>query len=349
MSSLTSDFWFAGVAIVTFAVMMSFPLAVWKRCGQNAHRLLKNDPAFGFFTPLIFPLAMGVLAKTVAGNVAAVAPRHLFWLAVIFAVFVVFAAMLIHADMKIGPLEPYMVRGDDALLYETEIRAKLHVLYREIHTGDLSPDQTQIATDEIKTLQRDAAARYGELAAGFTSWRDLRDRGTGAARVQVFVNSIVATGCAALFAWLIIAAYRHDPNAPKEIAEATAAVKASAMLCVGLLMLWFPLRLYSEWYTGFYTFRGLREYWTFWFLAVCALVGMLLIAILSREKAALPYGLAAFGTAVLVMFGVLAKLKPEALGYAAVVFEEMPLVPYLLTLIVGLFAVLLVIVLKSAP
>ncbi|HVR40653.1 MAG TPA: hypothetical protein VMU84_16275 [Thermoanaerobaculia bacterium] len=331
--------------------MMIFPLALWGRCGGAAHRLLKNDPAFGFFTPLVFPLAMGVLAKTAATGWPALSDRQQPALIGVFVVFALLATLLIHADMKIGPLEPYMLRSDDALVHEAEVRGKLRTLYREIHTGDLPADQRKIATDEIGGLQRAAHERSRELAAGFGSWRDLRKRGAGVAFAQVFVNCIVATGCAALFAWLLIAAYRAlIATTPEKLTDALrneaiaiAAANDANMLCVGLLMLWFPLRLYSEWYTGFYTFRGLREYVTFWFLSVVAVVGVLLIAIILKPGA-LGLGMTAFGTTVMIVFGLFAKLKPELVGYAAVVFEEMPLVPYLLTLILGLFAVMLAIV-----
>jgi hypothetical protein len=109
-------------------------------------------------------------------------------------------------------------------------------------------------------------------------------------------------------------------------------------------MLWFPLRLYSEWYAGFYTFRSLRHYWTFWFLGVVAIVGVLLVAIILKPGA-VSIGLGAFSTVLLLIFGLVARLRPEALGYAAVVFEEMPLVPYVITLVLGIFSVLLAIVL----
>lgn len=340
---MTSSLLFTAAATIAFGLMMVFPLALWRRCGSDCHRLLKNDPGFGFFTPLVFPLAMGVLAKTVTN--ATLTSKEILYFEGLFFVFGLLAAFLIEADMKIGPLEPYMLRSDEALLHEAGMRGRLRVLYREIHTGDLSIDENKVATDEIGRLQRDAILRHRELAAGFSSWRDLRKRGAGVAWVQVFVNSVVALSCAALFSWLVIFVYealQWPPDLPKS-PEYDAAADAS-MICVGLLMLWFPMRLYSEWYLGFYTFRGLRDYLTFWFLSVVALVGALLIAIILKPGG-LSIGLAAFGTTVLVVFGLFAKLKPELLGYAAVVFEEMPLVPYLLTLILGVFAVMLTIVL----
>jgi hypothetical protein len=325
---------FAGVAATVFALMLVFPLALWKRCGPSAHRLLKNDPCFGFFTPLVFPLAMGILADTVAESGLGTHPQVL---AGVFVVFLLLAGLLIHADMKIGPLEPYMIRTDDALTHETEMRARLHALYRDLHTGDLSPVQKEAAKEEIRILQREASVQHRALAGGFMSWRDLHARGAGVAWAQVFVNSVVAAGCAALFSWLVCAISGWTAPGAK-------AANAN-MLCVGLLMLWFPLRIYSEWYTGFYTFRGLREYWTFWFLTVVAMVGILLVTV-QLSPGPLPASLAAFGAAVLAIFGVLAKLKPELVGYAAVVFEEMPLIPYLLTLILGIFAVMLAIALQ---
>ena len=65
------------------------------------------------------------------------------------------------------------------------------------------------------------------------------------------------------------------------------------------------------------------------------------------QPAALYVSLSAFVSALLLVLGLTAKLKPRALGYAAVVFEEMPLVPFIATLVLGIFVVLLTIVLKA--
>lgn len=103
---------------------------------------------------------------------------------------------------------------------------------------------------------------------------------------------------------------------------------------------WWGRPHYSEWYTGFYTFGSLREYWTFWFLGVVGIVGVLLVAVILKPHA-ITIAFSTAGTALLLIFGTLAKLKPELVGYEAVVFEEMPFIPYLLTLVLGVFLVML--------
>jgi hypothetical protein len=333
MSLSSPEQWFAAVAISVFLLMMAFPVSIWRRCGKDAHRLLKNDPTFGFFVPLVFPLAMATLARTATGTFDGNSRA----LGILFGAFAALAVMLTIADMKIGPLEPYMLRENTALDYDTAMRGKIHTLFRRIHMDELDENEQQSAAGELAALQRTAMTEYGELARGFASWSDFRKRGSRTAWAQVFVNLAVAVGVAALFAWVILAVYDSlGTKTPAPTANAT-------IIAIGLLMLWFPLRLYSEWYTGFYTFRSLREYWTFWFLAVVGVVGLLLSAILLRPDV-LPIALSTFGSALLVVFGVLAKLKPRTLGYAAVVFEEMPLIPFVATMVLGIFVVLLTIV-----
>lgn len=337
MSLSPPDQWFAAVAIGLFLLMLAFPVSIWRRCGKDAHRLLKNDPTFGFFVPLVFPLAMATLAKTAA---AGTFEGNLVALGIVFGMFAALAVMLTIADMKIGPLEPYMLRKDTALDYDIAMRGKIHTLFRRIHMDKLAESEKQSAVGELVALQRTAMTEYSELARGFTSWRDFRERGSRTAWAQVFVNLAVAAGVAALFAWVILAVF---DSIGQKVQSPTA---NATMAAIGLLMLWFPLRLYSEWYTGFYTFGSLREYWTFWLLSFVGVVGMLLSAIL-LHPAALYVSVGAFVSALLLVFGMTAKLKPRALGYAAVVFEEMPLVPFVATLVLGIFVVLLTIVLKA--
>jgi len=334
---MTPNTWFAVVAAVTFALMMTFPLALWRRCGSDAQRLLKNDPSFGFFTLFVFPLAMGTLAKILAIELPTSHFKAQLGLLLVFAMFLSFAALLAHGDIKISPLDPYMLREDDALLHERTLRRQLHELYRELHMGDLADDQKKSAVARIRELQRAANIRYAELAGGFQTWRDFWNRSARVAKTKLFVNSIVGVGCAALFSWLILAGYRA-------LATDTSAATADAtMVCVGLLLLWFPLRLYSEWYIGFYTFRPLRQYWTFWFLALAAIVSVLLMAII-LSPGTLSIAFSSFGAALLVVFGAMARLKPELMGYAAVVFEEMPTIPYIVAIALGLFLVIFTIV-----
>ncbi len=98
-----------------------------------------------------------------------------------------------------------------------------------------------------------------------------------AALASLYVNCLVAVGVAALFAYLPFGAYHAYTSQTNHSKEST-------VVCVGLFLLWFPMRLYADWYINFYTFRGLHDCWAFWTLALVITIGVFLAAILFKPR-----------------------------------------------------------------
>jgi hypothetical protein len=94
-------------------------------------------------------------------------------------------------------------------------------------------------------------------------------------------------------------------------------------LVVGLLVLWFPIRLYSEWYIGYYSLARMKEYPVFVFLFVVAIAGYAFCVF----RLARSFGVKVFsvvGTGLLGLLGIAAKVQPEWVGWLAAQVERMP-------------------------
>src|SRR5205823_12173322 len=210
-----------------------------------------------------------------------------------------------------------VLRSSGALVHERAWRLRIQTLYTEIYTGSLDSQQRAQRVASVRELQDTALAEYRQLAPIFRTLLDAIERGGGVAISLFLIDWFSAVMCAAFFTHLLLAAYIAMRTARESnTTEAT-------LVCCGLLSLWFPLRLYAEWYANFYTFRSLREYFSFWALVGIATIGMLLAAIILKPTG-LTVSLAAFGSILAIVFAIMAKLRPETTAYGAVIFEQMP-------------------------
>lgn len=76
--------WFTVAAVLTFILVLPHPRLVWRQGQTEALRFLKNDPAFAFFVPLVFPLAIGIIAKIVVAEYLPVLYDLRYWVLAVF-------------------------------------------------------------------------------------------------------------------------------------------------------------------------------------------------------------------------------------------------------------------------
>lgn len=97
--------------------------------------------------------------------------------------------------------------------------------------------------------------------------------------------------------------------------------------CYIILVSWFPLQLYAEWYQWYGDLSHVLLYYTFWVLFVVALLLIALFAVwvvVLIEKANLITAVAALQSIVITVFGALFYFKPEAIDKMFGVFERLP-------------------------
>ncbi len=315
-------FWL--VAAATFAVAALYPLALALHCNiHDAARWIQNDVAFSVFVLWLFPLVTGLLWVSIWPGVRrqlSERARPVFSLmACVLAAcsLVVVASDVVRVDQHDEPMivEPALLRGADAMRADVLTRAPLRDSYARLLDQKFANDEAKNnAWIAWEARRATAAQSYGTRFRGFATITDLLHRGSAVALVKLVLNTVVAVNLALLFAALVgamIILY----GAPKERLNTEALLVAYSLAC-----LWFPMRLYSEWYDGYYSLARLRSYPAFWVLAFIALLSLaLLVYILKPGRLGLtiPSMAAAFG----ILFSGLGAMKPAVLWYLGSVIE----------------------------
>jgi hypothetical protein len=294
---------------VLTALGLTYPLAVWLQLREemeDALRWIQNDPAFNVFVPLIMPLAAAVFAAAIdlkPFRDLSSGRRLASLLVGLGLAAITFMAVLdtVHHDL----LEPFLFEeSEQALAQERSIRGEVRSLRKD-----------GASQDRVETVRSEGVSDYQQRFPGFGSVAALKERGSVSAWLALALNGLAGAVVVTVFwyLWNLVVFRRQFDHPSHEWIP----------LVVGLLVLWFPIRLYSEWYIGFYSLARMKDYPVFVFLFVVAIAGYAFCVF----RLARSFGVKVFsvvGTGLLGLFGIGAKVQPEWLGWMAVQIERMP-------------------------
>lgn len=277
---------------------LCYPVSLyWVLRGVTAdrERWLKNTPTFTLYLPFFFSVGAGLLFAGFPWEALASWKSWQFGVGgVILAALLCLGGLAALEDLKRPMVEPFMFRDyDEILAKEKELRAELKRVERQ--------------GDQSRSLK---ISKYKSQAQPFLSIKGLKQRGSLCAWASFLLNLLAAGTVAFTFWYLGMTALFGLPLKEKMVAAV-----------VGLFCLWFPLRLYAEWYLHFYSLSHLRVYAAFWFILVAAILAYAFMA----------YGTGGLGevlslgiAGLLAVIGALSRFKPEWLGRLARGIEEMP-------------------------
>lgn len=324
-------------AAVAFVLALSYPLAILfhlRADREDALRWIQNSPAFVVFLMFIMPLAVGLFASTADLGPwleLSVAAKVLSGLSGLLAL--VLISFSISEDLKRAPVEPFLLRPyADPLKREVKIRKALLEAREAVKAA--KPDERRKAVESFEEKRAKHVEAYAAQVPALGNLKGLVQRGSICAFIRALLNTLVAAFVALFFLYLIHLVL-FDSTFQAEMSN-------PLILIIGLLALWFPVRLYDEWYLGFYSLRGLKHYWIYVFLIVAAVVVYLFLLFQLSDKLSVQVFSAA-GAALLTLLGALGKIKPEWLGLLAEIIEEMPFRWFLACLFVIVFGLVTVV------
>lgn len=322
------------VALVTSFLGLAYPFAVaislWPDW-ENANRWIKNDPAFNIFMPFIFPLAVGIF-------LSAADFRHfrslrrgqkalsLFGLCVLLFI----AAFAVSSTFQRALLEPFLFKDASSALAD-EQRIRMDVIqprYRHSRAID-DKEAASVERNAVDEIRDREVSAYMATFPALENFSVMKQRGSFCAWLALLLNSMAALFDTIVFwyFWNIVLFRRVFRLRKSEW----------IVLVAGLLIVWFPLRLYSEWYIGYYSFLTMTQYHIFVFLGVVALAAYAFCVF----RLAKSLGLKVFsiaGTGLMGAIGVVGQVRPDLLGAFAIFFEDFPFQWFLAAMIIVLFA-----------
>lgn len=323
--------WFAASTVVTSL----HPLGVYiARPGAASQAWIKNDPAMTAFAVCMLPwiIAIGatILLPDLCENFTAHARQTC---GRIFAGLTLVALFLIVLpDLRRSPVEPYVLKTVDAAatVEETQreiVRQKYTEYEREPPT---TKDDIAAMEVALRTTSRTAVDAYKvEATAGFSGLADFARRARFSGWTKLFINAVSGVVVSFYFAVILTVGYtllmgqRHPFNVE------------ALLIAVSLFVLWFPMRLYTEWYLHFFTLSYLENFAAFFVLMFVALLSLLWVVFIvkpSRAAVTIPTLASAFTAA----FGLVTLFKPTMLWTLARAFEKMDFEYVLAILAVGI-------------
>lgn len=315
-------FWIA--AGVAFALAALYPLSLALQCtAADAQRWIQNDIAFTVFLLWLFPLVVGLVTTSVLPGVRRLLAPKSRRIVDGLSIILVMAALTVgvvdvwRADDDAKPIaaEPALLRIPEAMTFDATARGPLRMRYAALlEQRFLNEEAENQAWIDWEAERARVANEYRQKYPGFSGLSDALGRASMTAYVKFALNLFVAVVLALLFAALVGAIVLLH-RAPTTKLNTEALLVACSLAC-----LWFPMRLYSEWYNGYYSLERLRTYPAFWVLVLVALLSLaLLIYILKPGRVALtiPSMAAAFG----IVFTAVGALEPSVLWYLGAVVE----------------------------
>ncbi len=308
--------------VILIVIAASYPVSVsikLRHSPADILRWLKNNPAFNFYVLLIFPLGVSVFVEIVRwdeiSEVMNLEGLEQHWyMGGLLLIFVALGLIAAFDDLGRKFVEPYMFKDHhDPLLKERWGRNRLRVLRRRMHSQ--APDEGKNAT-VLTEFQEKVSKDYSRQFRAFKNLRGLIERGSICAWITLMLNSLIGVFVASAFFYLsVIVLGKINEEWSKEFLN-------RLLVIAGLLVLWFPIRIYSDWYLHFYSLRWLKKYYTFWFLLIVTVVAYSFLFVKSTNLGVT--SISFIGSGLLALLGIIGKFKPEWLLYGADIIESMP-------------------------
>lgn len=338
----------------TYAFLFGFlPALVWVfvyflAVGTAADdwRWFWNNPTFSLHHPFVMPVAFAVAA--VAFHLEVLDPRNRtgwkYWVRVAFPfISVVFVSFLVIDDRQSGVPAPYMLahRQDRARAYELEKELRrdrprtLDFQAKRKDPGAKPFTEAEDAVYHVKEQQYDRLIHSAPTSRvwfynTFLTWY-----------YAIFIAFVFSYMLCILLEWLL--QRRSGLTAPNRS-------NAPLAFVVGLLLLWFPLRVHADWFGDWYRNPDgwLTDHIALMFIAALAVVGLvILIAIFY------PDNIGSFLTALAAVFGAVAGvvgvLKPEEFNEFAEILDKWRLMHYFGLALITLPILILLGLITMAP
>jgi len=302
--------------VILIVIAASYPVSVsikLRHSPADILRWLKNNPAFNFYVLLIFPLGVSVFVEIVDWDKVSKVLKQHWYMGGVLVIFVALGLIAAFDDLGRKFVEPYMFKDHhDPLLKERWGRNRLRVLRRRMHSQ--APDEGKNAT-VLTEFQEKVSKDYSTQFRAFKNLRGLIKRGSICAWITLMLNSLIGVFVASVFFYLSVIVLGNDEGEWIKVSD-------RALVIAGLLVLWFPIRIYSDWYLHFYSLRWLKKYYTFWFLLIVTVVAYLFLFLKSMNLGVKSFSF--IGSGLLALLGIIGKFKPEWVLYGADIIESMP-------------------------
>ena len=295
---------FRATFLVTVTLAAVYPLLCFLIVGSEGLRWLRNNPAYAFFVVIVEPCAVASFAVAFDLRIVrglSVTKRR--WMAAFLVAALGLVVINVIDDARQEPIPPLHVSQPLELLrLDTELRRDL---------PEQRTETTHQASESARRLYNERVRARVDTSSGVAVLR-----GSNILGWTAMVQNLLTTAFAlVVFAYLIVLANVAQRATPEREAMVT--------VCL-LLLLWFPMRLYSEWYENYYSLAYMQDYAAFVALAILAVVALMLLVYVVKPGAPLKV-FAATHMAILVGAGVAAAFKPGAVGYLAEAFERLTL------------------------
>lgn len=284
---------------ITFVVALVFPIAILFNEGlpwTDRVRWIQNNLSFSVFLLIPYPLAVGVFASTFRVKDFAQLPARLkvpFAGVLILLLSLALVTVIQDALKKESTIAPYELRdASGALELERRMRAAVQA---KIKSG----------AGARAEYVADPRVRY------FSSLQDLWARGSVATKWAKVLHWMGSWFGVIFFWYLLVVVGSTRKTHPG---------KDRLILSFALLITWFPMRMYSEWYINFYVL-DLRSYQPFIIFSALAISGLVLVAVLLKPGSVVQIISGFIGAAVVVL-GFLGKLQPSWVRFVAEAIEK---------------------------
>ncbi len=344
---------------IPFVIALMFPVSV-EFClpsSTKPSRWIQNLPPFSIYMLSAFPIAMCVFAATIV-NLKEVNDINVFAvktygsasvlcgsIAALLLMFVV-ASVAVLYDFTSRPVGPYILRrgarATEAFALEKELRdAAKATLSARARARNRAPSNPPLPRGRARRSLRAKSnppvpaisvkiERYQELVQ--LNLREIRTHGNLVAAAYLSVAWFGTLGCVFYF-WYVGVLVLSNQSLP-------AGTASKLMMIFILLITWFPMRVYMDWYQNYFH----KPDWL-WeshglimgsFLALAALV---LVSFISKPEAIIV--VCATVNATVLLFGVvLGKFKPDWLRAAAEFLQSLPFFYFFAVYVIFLFVML---------
>ena len=303
--------------VTAFGLALFHPILVYWYDTDEGLRWIRNDPAPNLFLVVVWPFSVAASLRVFDfSTVLAIGAPGRSVLGIAVLVLLLAFALAFTCKKFFGkgvsarPPSPFWVENyGDAVKEDAKLRKALKAPLQEfLKTRDAQ--QREELLGKFHALREQKLTQYLRVARPFEDFRDFRHRSTLIAYID-FCLVFVAASFVCVFFWLTLFAAEPDYE--------------SAVVVFALLVVWFPLKLYSEWYQHFYSLRELRGLPVIWIVGIGAVSYLVMMLIILSEGSVNPVvAIPAIYGAIGAVLGIIAKFKPEWIWYLAEVHENMP-------------------------
>jgi len=326
------SFW--GMSIAAFVVVATYPLSLSMAHPARFSDWLRNDLAFSVFGLWVLPLLFGLVVSSIVPSIYRALEgrdRKMFLIAAIalivcglvVAVTDLDRKMQLNSDEAIPALaEPVMFAAADPVALDAASRRVLRAGLAALIAAPTPEARAAWETQRLAVIRA-----YGAAFPGFAGFRDFWARGNAVAKSKFGINVIASVTMAVLFACLLAAVWIAQKRPQTKLN------RDSFIVACSLAILWFPLRLYTEWYVRYYSLADLFAYPAFWLLAIVATISLIaVVAVMKPRKMSVV--IPAIGAILSGIATAVGYIQPDALLAVTAIVEAFTL---------PLFAVLVVV------